>query len=57
MTKHDHWCTCTLCIVARSKRAEPDPRPYHERRRDLPHCPECLDPDCRSLVCDEAECT
>lgn len=34
-------------------RKEPDPRPYHERRAEMPHCPECLSPDCYSLVCDE----
>jgi hypothetical protein len=32
-----------------------DPRPYHERRRDMPHCPECLSPDCYAINCDERD--
>ena len=32
-----------------------DPRPYHERRREMASCPACGDPDCYSLVCDEPE--
>ena len=32
-----------------------DPRPYHERRREMPHCPECLSPDCYAINCDERD--
>lgn len=31
----------------------PDTRPYHERRLEMPHCPECLRQDCFSVACDE----
>jgi hypothetical protein len=30
-----------------------DRRPYHERRAEMDRCPECGDPECYSLVCDE----
>lgn len=30
-----------------------DRRPYHERRLEMPSCPECLDPECFSVNCDE----
>lgn len=34
---------------------EPDTHPYHERRHEMAHCPQCLSPNCYSIVCDEYE--
>jgi hypothetical protein len=45
--------TGALAAASEKERAGRDTRPYHERRREMPHCPECLSPDCYSVNCDE----
>lgn len=57
----DVWIRAHLCDCRRRAHAhgfchgerERDTRPYHERRAEMPCCPECGRPDCYSLVCDE----
>ena len=42
-----------MAAVASEQQPTEDRRPYHDRRAEMARCPECLDPECFSIACDE----